>query len=150
MGSHYFQKYLHRHSVKEAPVGKTPPSGPWSIGGAAAMIWLGDWCLLRGESGTWFWLCQGCQNKDMFKLSDLSNQLQSYLSPSPWSLNMKKKITYPSGCCKLFLMFLICWKWPDMSVDKTISITRFRRSLRRHQKEKGLFGPLLFSSGTFP
>lgn len=42
MHSHYFQKDLHRHSVKEAPVGKTPPLGPWSIGGAVSRIWLGD------------------------------------------------------------------------------------------------------------
>lgn len=40
------------------------------------------------------------------------------------------KVTYPSVCCRVCRIVLICWKWPDISVDKTISMTKLRNSLR--------------------
>lgn len=38
-------------------------------------------------------------------------------------------VTHPSGCCSVFLIVLICWKWQDISVLMTISITSVRSSL---------------------
>lgn len=52
------------------------------------------------------------------------------------------EITYPSGCCKAFFIALICWKWQDISVANTISMTRALNSLldsitiRAARKEK--------------
>jgi len=37
--------------------------------------------------------------------------------------------TYLSGTVSKFFMVLICWKWFDMSVDSTSSITNARNSL---------------------
>lgn len=52
------------------------------------------------------------------------------------------EVTHPSGCCKAFFMALICWKWQDISVANTISMTRALNSLsdsitmRAARKEK--------------
>lgn len=37
--------------------------------------------------------------------------------------------THASGCCRAVFIALICWKWQDMSVAITISITKVRNSL---------------------
>lgn len=147
--SRQYSQSLFPNQREKAPAGKTPPLGTWSTCNAASKFWLGGWYRLHGVSGTWFWLCQPCQTKDMFRLPG-QNDHHLFLSPSPQPWTWHQTITYPSGCCKLFLMVLISWKWPDMSVDNTISITKFRSSLQRHQKENSSFDSSLTWSGTFP
>lgn len=46
---------------------------------------------------------------------------------------LRENRTHPSGCCSVFLMVLICWKWQDISVLMTISITSVRSSLWESQ-----------------
>lgn len=100
-----------------------------------AFGWVADVCCMENQG-------HGFGSVDPVKPRTYSNDQNKVTNYSLFwvqaheTLIIQKKITYPSGCCKLFLIFLICWKWPDMSVDKTISITRFRRSLcNNHQKE---------------
>ncbi len=47
--------------------------------------------------------------------------------------------TYFSGIDRRFFMFLICWKWYDMSVASTISITRPRNSLQGPNNKRCIF-----------
>jgi len=42
--------------------------------------------------------------------------------------------TYGSGIERRFFMFLSCWKWNDMSVQSTISITSVRKYLSMQHK----------------
>lgn len=47
--------------------------------------------------------------------------------------------THASGCCSAVFMALICWKWQDMSVAITISMTKVRNSLpETPHGEKGM------------
>ena len=46
-----------------------------------------------------------------------------------WSEICRYWCAYFSGMLSRLRMFLICWKWNDMSVASTISITRARNSL---------------------
>lgn len=52
----------------------------------------------------------------------------------PFTAGHHNKVTHPSGCCKAFFIALICWKWQDISVANTISITNARNSLQGCQK----------------
>ena len=45
--------------------------------------------------------------------------------------------TYGSGMESRFFMFLSCWKWKDMSVHSTISITSVRKYLHPHTQVLG-------------
>lgn len=75
--------------------------------------------------------------KTFFSLSLYKNKPCSRLRTPfklPSLLQLQKEgwrnATYPSVCWRVCLIVLICWKCPDISVDKTISTTRLRRSLR--------------------
>ena len=64
------------------------------------------------------------------------------LSSKPYE-SMISQATHASGCCRAVFMALICWKWQDISVAITISITKVRNSLlgiavkkRQESKEK--------------
>lgn len=47
----------------------------------------------------------------------------AYAQPHP-------TISHLSSCCKAVFMDFNCWKWQDMSVANTISMTRARSSLK--------------------
>lgn len=118
------------------PVEKILPSVPLSTGNAASRFLMDGWCRPHVGSGTWLWLCLSCPFKDFLTLLYCNNK-----SPPPSHSHRNCMLThstgertgggtYPSVCCRLCLIVLICWKWPDMSVDKTISMTRVRSSLQ--------------------
>lgn len=120
---------------REVPVEKILPSGPLSIGSADPTILMDGWCQQHGGSRPWLGLCLSCPFKDISPLSLCKDKPCSRLG-MPFkvaSLQLQKEgwqnATYPSVCWRVCLIVLICWKCPDISVDKTISITRLRSSL---------------------
>lgn len=60
---------MHIDSFLMAPVEKTLPSEPLSIGSAVPKTSLDGLCQLHAVSGTWLLLCLSCQIKDSLSLS---------------------------------------------------------------------------------
>ena len=58
--------------------------------------------------------------------------------PSPTRVGTR---THLSSCCRDVFMDFTCWKWQDMSVARTISITSARSSLRPGEGGKRRQGP---------
>ena len=49
---------------------------------------------------------------------------------------------YLSSCCRAVFMDFTCWKWQDMSVANTISITKARSSLSRQTEKRPVLSAL--------
>lgn len=134
--------------LNTAPVQRILPVMLLTIDGAVPKALLDGWCQLRVPKKTWFYPCVSCQIKIILitrqksihfffrhkffleHLTTLHARSCSLFRVTTASLSNTTNLSTSWRHCRICFMIFICWKWCDISVDKTILITKRRNSLK--------------------